>query len=88
MLRKWGDWLREVLRALAESREAVCETTRLSVSFESGGDGSRVLPQDSVTSQRPRVTGEAALTLDGLRQGVLSVCTYVLGGGRWSKQGK
>lgn len=87
MLRKWGDWLREILRVLAESREAVYETTRLSVSFEDGGDGSRVLSQDSVTSQRPRVTGEAALTLGGLREGVLCVHVYV-GRGRVGQAGK
>lgn len=82
MLRKWRNWLRGIRRTLAAAREAECENTRHLVSSEDGGVGSQVLPQDSVMSQRPRVAGEAPLTLGGLQEGVLSVCTCMLGGGR------
>jgi len=53
-----------------------------SVSFEVGGNGSHISPWDSVTSEGPRVAGEAALTLGGLREGVLNACMCMLGVGR------
>lgn len=51
-----------------------------SVSREGSGAGSRVLAQDAVMSPGAKVTGGAALTLGGLREGGLSVCMSLLGG--------
>lgn len=60
MLRKWRTGLEKFC---GQNLERLLMRPQCSLFHLRTGDGSQVLPEDDVTSQRPEVKGEAALTL-------------------------